>query len=129
MGTDHAPQWTNNGNAFLNAIGVNTITGSFGNPVNFADPTSVLLSDVTPTELWGGGQTVGSAPIGIQPNGTEMFIHFGNQDNNILPYISASFDLQGVEPPPPTSVPEPSTLALMGLVLLGMASRRKAKSY
>ena len=83
----------------------------------------------TPTELWGGGQTVGSAPIGIQPNGTEMFIHFGNQDNNILPYISASFDLQGVEPPPPTSVPEPSTLALMGLVLLGMASRRKAKSY
>lgn len=126
VGTDHNPTWTQNANPFLAEIGINEITGSFSDPVNFADPTSVLLSGVIPTDLWGGGASVGQAPIGIQPNGTEMFIHFGHTraDGSILPYISASFDLQGVNPQP---VPEPNAIFLLGMGLLGWTlSKRKA---
>lgn len=134
VGTDHDPAWTNNGNPFLSAIGINPITGSFGDPVNFADPTSVLLAGVTPTDLWAAGQTVGQAPIGIQPNGVEMFIHFGHTrtDNSILPYISASFPLTGVDPDPdpdpdPNPAPEPGILALLGIAGFAAALRRRAR--
>lgn len=128
VGTDHAPTWTQNANPFLTAIGINPVTGSFGDPVNFADPTSVLLSGVTPTDLWGGGQTVGQAPIGIQPNGVEMFIHFGHirPDQSILPYISASFPLTGFDPDP-TPIPEPLSLALLGIGLAGLAATRRRR--
>lgn len=135
VGTDHNPEWTRNANPFLSAIGINPVTGSFGDPVNFADPTSVLLAGVTPTDLWAAGQTVGQAPIGVQPNGVEMFIHFGHtrQDGSVLPYISASFPLTGVPDPDPQPdpdpdpqpVPEPGTLALLGLGLAGLAALRR----
>jgi len=133
VGTDHDPQWTRNANPVLAELGFNPVTGSFSNPVNYADPTSVLLQDVTPEDLWGGGQTIGQAPIGMQPNGLEMFIHFGHLFDNgdILPYISANFDLAGPDPdpdvPPVSSVPEPGTIFLLGAGLLGMAARRKGR--
>lgn len=130
VGTDHDPTWTRNANPFLAEIGVDPVTGIFSDPVNYADPSSVLLSGVTPTQLWGGGQSVGQAPIGIQPNGIEMFIHFGHirQDNSILPYISASFPLSG---PPPRPVPEPTTIALFGfgLIGLGLGARRRNRPH
>ncbi len=130
IGTDHNPEWTNNSNPFLAEIGVDTITGSFSDPVNFADPASVLLSGVTATDLWGGGQSVGQAPIGLQPNGIEMFIHFGHtrNDGSILPYISASFPLEGVDPDPdPVDVSEPFTLALFSVGLIGLSFIRRQR--
>jgi hypothetical protein len=133
VGTDHDPSWTRNANPVLSALGFNTVTGLHSDPVNFADPTSVLLDNVTPTDLWGGGQSVGRAPIGIQPNGLEMFIHFGNIDSqgSILPYISANFDLQGpVVTPKPSAVPVPAAAWLFAPALagfLGLNARRKAK--
>ena len=130
VGSDHAPTWTNNANAFLFDAGFNPVVGSYSDPVNFVDPSSVLLAGVTPTDLWAAGQSVGQAPIGVQPNGVEMFIHFGNTDANgtVLPYISASFPLQGVNPNP-TPMPEPGSMALLGLGLAGLvASRRRAKA-
>jgi len=129
VGTDHDPTWTNNGNAFLSAIGVNPVTGLYSDPVNYADPASVLLSGVTPTDLWGGGASLGSVPLGLQPNGITMYLHFGHirDDGSVLPYISASFPLEG----PPPAIPEPETYALMlaglGAVAL-VARRRKAQA-
>lgn len=124
IGTDHDPDWTKNANPVLSELGINPVTGLFSDPVNFADPTSVLLDGVITTDLWGGGASVGQAPIGVQPNGVEMFIHYGHEraDGSILPYISASFDLEG-----PQAVPEPSLISLMGLSLiaLGFVRRRK----
>lgn len=123
VGSDHAPSWTRNANLFLDEIGIQTITGSFSDPVNFADPTSVLLSGVIPTDLWGGGESVGRAPIGIQSNGTEMFLHFGSVDGqNVLPYISASFDLRGVNP-----VNTPSLFGLLALSLAMLVRRKLSK--
>jgi hypothetical protein len=110
IGTDHDSEWTNNGNPVLAAIGLNPVTGVYGDPVNFADPASVLLAGVTATDLWGGGQSIGRAPVGLQPDGRTMYIHFGHvppTGGEIIPYISASFDLRGPE------VPEPSSYALM----------------
>jgi hypothetical protein len=125
VGTDHIG-WTNNANPVLSALGFNTVTGSYSSPVNFADPSSVLLDGVTPSDLWGGGASVGQAPIGIQPNGLEMFIHFGNIGNNntVLPYISANFDLQG---PVVSAVPVPASVWLFGPVLAGFIGLRKRR--
>lgn len=126
IGSDDAPTWSRNSNALLSALGFDLIVGAYSDPVNYADPTSVLLNGVTPTDLWGGGASLGKAPIGLQSNGVEMFAHFGNRNGqNTIPYISASFDLTG--PTPQTSVPEPSTLAIFALGIIGFASRKFKK--
>ncbi len=119
IGTDGAPTWVNNGNAILNAIGANPVTGDYSLPVNSADTSSVLLQGVTPANLW-AASGVGAAPLGMQPNGIEMFAHFGNNTNGTLtPYISASFPLSG--PPPVAAVPvdQPWALALLALAMAG----------
>ena len=122
VGTDH-DDWAQNGNLFLAGINVDDIVGSFSDAVNYADPLSVLLAGVTTTDLWGAGASVGQAPHGVQPNGVEMFIHFGHirLDETILPYISASFPLTGPDdapaPPLTPTVPVP-TLSWWALAVL-----------
>lgn len=131
IGTDHEPQWTMNANPVLAALGFDQITGLYSDPVNVADPTSFLLDGVTPTELWGGGASVGRTHIGEQPNGVDMYMHFGHQyeDGSVLPYISASFDLEGPTPvegptppdgPTPVAVAEPNTFTILALALMGI---------
>ena len=117
IGVDDAPLWVHNANAVLNAIGADAATGNYTLPVNSADPSSVLLQGVTPSDLWVA--TVARAPLGIQPNGIEMFAQFGNDTGGTLtPYISASFPLSG---PPVTAVPvdQPWALALLALAMAG----------
>lgn len=131
VGTDHDPDWTHNGNAFLSAIGVNPVTGIYSDPVNTQDPASILLTGVTATDLWGGGQSIGRAPLGIQPNGMDMRFHFGHDSaaRGSIPYITASFGtFQAPNEPPRGEIPEPSTFALFGAGLIGLAAvRRRSK--
>lgn len=131
VGTDHDPDWTRNGNQFLAAAGFNTITGVYSDPVNLNDPASVLLSGVTTTSLWGGGASIGRAPLGIQPNGADMRFHFGHDaPNYVIPYITASFGnfiTPNEDPDDHGAVPEPGTLGLLGLgvIAMGFVARRK----
>lgn len=136
VGTDHAPDWTRNGNPFLSAIGVDPITGIYSDPVNNYDPDSVLLAGVTTTDLWAGGASVGRAPLGLMDNGIDMRFHFGHSSpqSGAIAYITASFgdyiapdedegDHGGGDDP--TAVPEPATMMLLGSGLLVGALRKR----
>lgn len=129
IGTDHAPEWALNGNAALSEIGVSPITGSYSNAVNASDPESILLSGVTTTDLWGAGASVGSVPLGVQANGTDMRFHFGHSSEGAgaIPYISASFGtfVAPDEERPVSDVPLPAGGALLlgALGLLGLRRR------
>jgi hypothetical protein len=132
VGTDHDPDWTKNANPVLEALGFNTITGSFSDAVNSFDPASVLLDGVTAGDLWAAGASVGKVSLGIQPNGIDMRFHFGHSSpsQGAIPYISASFG-KFVAPdedrPPVTSpIPVPAAGLLLGTAVIGLwAARRR----
>lgn len=138
IGTDHNPTWTQNANPVLSELGFNTVTGSFSQPVNSFDPNSVLLDNITPSDLWAQGASVGQVSLGIQPNGIDMRFHFGHSSSQFgaIPYISASFGnfTAPNEPPrppvnPPVSaipLPAAAWMLLGGLgALFGVARKRQ----
>lgn len=133
IGTDHDPDWTLNANPILSQLGFDTITGSHSDAVNDYDPASVLLVDVTVSELWASGASVGNVSLGIQPNGVDMRFHVGHSSPaaGAIPYISASFGNYIAPDEDPDDhnngnpVPEPSLPALLGLALASVFATRK----
>lgn len=135
VGTDHDPQWTRNANPFLSAVGIETVTGIYSQAVNDFDPSSELLTGVNPNELWAQGASVGSVPLGIQANGLDMRFHFGHSSPQYgaIPYISASFgdyitDDEDPDDHNQSDVPEPLSMVLLSLGLLGLSFSRRAKT-
>lgn len=124
IGTDHNPTWTQNANPVLSKLGFNEVTGSFSQAVNSFDPNSVLLGNITPSDLWAQGASVGQVSLGIQPNGIDMRFHFGHSSpqSGAIPYISASFGnfTAPDEPPRPPQPPvNPIPLPAAAWMLLG----------
>lgn len=105
VGVDHATSWTNNGNAFLSAINVNPVTGSYSGAITQYNASSPLFTGVTPTSLWTG--SISNAPTGLQPNGLTLQSLAGS---STVVYVSGVFN----------PVPEVSTFVSL-FIALGMA--------
>ncbi len=93
VGTDHHPDWTNNGNPFLTSNGFDPVTGSHDVSMNDYDPASVLLDGVNVASLTPSFISVGHVSQGIQPNTVDMRFHLGHSSAQYgaIPFISASF--------------------------------------
>lgn len=137
VGTDHDPDWTQNANPVLAALGFNTISGLHSEAVNSFDPDSPLLDGVTVTDLWAQGQSVGHVSLGIQPNGIDMRFHVGHSSpaSGAIPYISASFgkfvapdeeDPHYPDNPSPVPLPAGAVLLLSALGVVGGLRRKRS---
>lgn len=113
FGTDHAPLWVRNANFLGAAMGYDPVTGLHHDLDLHGDMSSPLLTDpfkINLTDLtWLG--TVGSAPQGLQPNGTNLSRVIWNGDNVTL--TSAYL------------VPEPASIVVVGLAISALAIRRR----
>jgi hypothetical protein len=97
-------------NGFLTGVGTNIGTGS-------DTGTGSALLDVT------GGLAMGNFDTNKQVNGADMVFSSSFQPLTGAPgFLSGTFELTG------DSIPEPSTIALLGLGLLGFAGARKRKA-
>jgi MYXO-CTERM domain-containing protein len=112
IGTDHNPDWTNNGNQYLAAAGfMQIIDIETGAATGFN--ASPLYAGVNVAGLdWSGqGWSVGHTPVGLQPNGVMLsnILYAGPGD----PMISTSL------------VPAPGAAGALALVGIAALRRRR----
>ncbi|MCC6969631.1 MAG: hypothetical protein IT434_05360 [Phycisphaerales bacterium] len=112
IGTDHNPDWTNNGNQYLAAAGFMQIIDIETGAATGFNP-SPLYAGVTVSGLdWSGsGWSVGHTPVGLQPNGVMLsnILYAGPGD----PMISTSL------------VPAPGAAGALALVGIAALRRRR----
>lgn len=113
IGTDHNPDWTNNGNQYLAAAGFQQIIDvEYGLPTGW-NPSPLYAGIAPPGDLdWSSfGWSVGHTPVGLQPNGVTLsnILYAGPGD----PMISTSL------------VPAPGAAGVLGLVGFAALRRRR----
>ncbi|ASP47562.1 PEP-CTERM sorting domain-containing protein [Cognaticolwellia beringensis] len=113
LGTDH-DSWAKNANAMLSSFGMGNITGDISGEITWFNAASPIFNGVNPLS-W-GSSSYGRALTGV--HGGQTFTALAGTSSTT--FISSSF----VDS---TSVPEPSTLAIFALGMIGLASRRFKK--